>query len=129
MLLSIKDFLKKFWGYLVAGVGIVVGLFLFKRKTTTYELQIDDLRNSHKKQIEDINNARDAERKQYEENERRYQEALKAIQKKYDDAKKDLDDKKKSDIKEIVDKYGKRPDVLAQKLSEVTGFKIVLPEE
>jgi len=129
MLLSIKDFLKKFWGYLVTGVGIVIGLLIFKKRTTTYELEIEGLRSSHKKEIEDINNARDAERKQYEENERKFQEALKAIQKKYDDAKKDLDEKKKSDIKDIVVKYGNRPDILAQKLSEVTGFKIILPED
>ena len=30
---------------------------------------------------------------------------------------------------EIIEKYGTRPDVLAEKLSEVTGFKIVLPED
>ena len=129
MLLKVGEFLKKFWGYIVTGVGIILGLFLFKKKSDDYQVNIDDLKNTHTKEINKINEARIAERKQYEENEKRYQKALAEIQKKYDDAKQDLDKKKKDDIKEIIEKYGTRPDVLAEKLSEVTGFKIVLPED
>ena len=126
-MVTVKEFFRKSWGYIVAGISIFIGLFLFKRKSDDYQLQIDDLKTVHKKELEEVYKARELERKQYEENEKKYQLALKSIQKQYDDAKKILDDKKKENIKEIIVKYGKRPDVLAQKLSEVTGFKVVLP--
>jgi hypothetical protein len=129
MLQNIKDFFKKFWGFFVAGFGIVAGLLLVKKKEADDSALIQALEDSHKKEIEEINRAREAERQQYEENEKKYKATMAAIQEQYEKAKKDLDEKKKTEVATIVRKYGNKPDQLAQKLAEVTGFKIILPED
>ena len=128
MLEKIQIFLKKFWGYFVAGFGIIVGIFLFKKKTDSYDSTIRDMRDSHRKELDDIEKERILERSRYEQNEKKYLEDLAIIQEKYEKAKIDLDEKKKKEIEDILKTYGNRPDELAKKLSEVTGFKIVLPE-
>jgi vacuolar-type H+-ATPase subunit H len=129
MLENIKDFFKKFWGFFAAGLGIAVGFLLVKKKEADDFGFIQKLEDSHKKEIEEINKAREVERQQYEENEKKYKETMTAIQEQYEKAKKDLDEKKKTEVATIVRKYGNKPDQLAQKLSEVTGFKIILPED
>ena len=86
------------------------------------------MRDSHRKELDDIEKERILERSRYEQNEKKYLEDLAIIQEKYEKAKIDLDEKKKKEIEDILKTYGNRPDELAKKLSEVTGFKIVLPE-
>ena len=53
---------------------------------------------------------------------------MEIIEKEYETAKKELDEKKKSEVATIVRKYADKPDQLAERLAQVTGFKIVLPE-
>jgi len=129
MLKNIEDFFKKFWGLFVAGFGVIACfLFVKKKEADTTDL-IQSIEDSHKKEIEEINKAREAERQQYEENEKKYKATMVAIQEQYEKAKKDFDEKKKAEAATIVRKYANKPDQLAQKLAEVTGFKIVLPED
>jgi hypothetical protein len=129
MLQNIEDFFKKFWGLFVAGLGVIAGLLLVKKKEADTTALIQSIEDSHKKEIEEINKAREAERQQYEENEKKYKATMAAIQEQYEKAKKDFDEKKKSEAATIVRKYANKPDQLAQKLAEVTGFKIILPED
>lgn len=129
MLDKIKVFFKRSWGFFVAGTGIVLSLAFFRKKIDHYENIMQKLHESHQKELNDIKAAREEERKKYEENEKKYQERMAIIEKEYDAAKKQLDDKKREEVGKIVKKYGGKPDQLAQKLSEVTGFKIIMPEE
>jgi len=127
MLEKIKNFFKNSWGYIVAGIGLIFGLTLFRKKVDHYENIVQKLQESHQKELDEIKKARDEERKKYEENEKKFQERMAAIEKEYDTAKKELDEKKRKEIAGIVKSYGNQPDKLAQRLNDVTGFKIILP--
>lgn len=129
MLDNIKNFFKKFWTYLVAGLGVALGVVLFKKKVDSYENIVQKLQESHQKELDEIEAARKEERKKYEENEKKYQERMAVIEKEYTDAKKELDEKKRKEVEGIVRNYGNQPDKLAQRLAEVTGFKIIMPED
>ena len=130
MLENIKDFFKRFGVFvIVVGVGIAVGVSLFKKKVNHYEDIVQKLQESHQKELNEIEAARKEERKKFEENERAYKEKVAAIEKEYADAKKVFDEKKKSAADGIVKKYDGKPDQLAERFAKVTGFKIVLPEE
>jgi hypothetical protein len=129
MLDKIKNFFKNSWGYLVAGIGVVFGLAFFRKKVDHYENIVQKLQDSHQKELDEIKKAREEERKKYEENERKYQERMAAIEKEYETAKKELDEKKRKEVEDIVKKYGNQPDKLAQRLAEVTGFKIIMPQD
>jgi Skp family chaperone for outer membrane proteins len=126
---NIKNFFKKSWGYLVAGLGVVFGVMLFRKKVDHYENIVQKLQDSHQKQLDEIEAARKEERKKHEENERKYQERMALIEKEYEAAKAELDEKKRKEIEGIVKKYGNQPDKLAQRLADVTGFKIIMPED
>jgi len=128
MLENIKSFFKRFWGYLAAGLGLALGLSFYKKKVDVYEDIVQKMQQSHEKELEAIKKAREEERAKYEENERKYKERMAAIEKEYEAAKVEFDAKKKSAAEKIVRTYGDKPDKLAEKLAEVTGFKIVLPE-
>ena len=129
MLENIKNFFKKSWGYIVAGLSVVLGLMFFRKKVDHYENIVQKLQESHQKQLNEIEAARKEERKKHEENERKYQERMALIEKEYETAKAELDEKKRKEIEGIVKKYGNQPDKLAQRLADVTGFKIIMPED
>ena len=129
MLDKIKNFFKNFWGYLVAGIGLVFGLALFRKKVDHYENIVQKLQDSHQKELDEVKKARDEERQKYQENEKKFKERMAAIEKEYDEAKKELDEKKRKEIEVIVKNYSNQPDKLAQRLAEATGFKIILPED
>jgi hypothetical protein len=126
---KIKSFLKKSWGYLVAALGVVLGLVFFRKKVDHYENIVQGLQDSHQKELDEIKKARKEEREKYEENERKYQERMAIIEKEYETAKKELDEKKRKEVEGIVKKYGNQPNKLAEKLAEVTGFKIIMPQD
>ena len=56
-------------------------------------------------------------------------EGLAHVQKQYEQNKKSLDDKKKEEIKTILRDHQDDPEGLAKKLSEITGFKVIMPEK
>lgn len=129
MLDDIKNFFKRFWGYLAVALGAVLGIVFYKKKVDVYENIVQKMQESHEKELNDIKKAREEEREKYEENERKYKERMAAIEKEYEAAKIEFDAKKRTAAEKIVRTYGNKPDKLAEKLAEVTGFKIIMPEE
>lgn len=121
--------LKKNWQLILAIVFGIVGLLLFKRSQNGFLEQVKKIQDAHDVEIKKINAARDEERAAHEANLRQLQKVLADVQRQYDDAKIELDRKKRAEIADIVKKYGNDPQGLADRLSSVTGFKVVLPEE
>ena len=129
MLENIKNFLKKSWGYLIVICCAALGLILYKKKVDSYENVVQKMQGFHQKELDEIKEARENERKKYEENERKYKERIQVVENEYESAKIAFDIKKKIAVEKIVRTYGNKPDQLAQKLAEVTGFKIIMPED
>jgi hypothetical protein len=121
--------LKKNWQILLLALALIFSIFLFRRRDQSFAERLEKIQDDHKKEIQKINEIREKERRQHEENESRLKETLSLIQAEYDSSKKELDKKKKKQIQEIVKVHGNNPDELATQLSNVTGFKIILPEK
>lgn len=121
--------LKKNWQLILTIILGVVGLLLFRRSQGDMIEQVRKIQDAHDAEIKKINAARAEERAAHEANLRQLQKVLADVQKQYDDARLELDKKKKAEIADLVKRYGDDPQGLADRLSAVTGFKVVLPEE
>lgn len=123
----IWSYLKKYWGIAALIIGTVFAVLFLRNRTETFADQLKKIQDAHDAEIKQIQAARDEEQRQRLADEKRLQDALSAVQQQYDAANKDLDAKKKAEIAVLVKQYGNDPTALAQKLSEVTGFVIVMP--
>jgi hypothetical protein len=128
-------FLQKFWiflkkngGYITVILGAVLAYILFQRKNASLLEQLRVVRETHEEQLKKIDAARKEEREKNAKELELLKKRLELVQKQYEDAKKDLDKKKKVEIENIIKKHANDPNALAQKLSEATGFQIILPE-
>ena len=131
MMLQFKKlwlYIKKYWQVISMICGGVAAFLLLRKEDKSFQDELKKLQNSHDEELKKIQLAHDEERRQHEENVKKLQETLANVQSQYDAAKKELDDEKKKEIEELVKNYGEDPEALSQKLSEVTGFQIVLPE-
>ncbi len=122
------SYVKKFWGIVALVAGVIVAFFLLRRRdATTFTDQLKKIQDAHDEEIRAIALAREEEQQQRLINEKRLQDALEAVQLQYNEAKKNLDSKKKKEIEDLVKEHGDDPEALARKLSELTGFVIVMP--
>jgi len=119
---------KKNWGYFVAAFGVAITFLFLKKEKTSLLDQISVIRESYEDQIKQIELARREEREKNAKALELLQKRLDEVQRQYEKAKIELDKKKKEEIKELMEKYSNDPDALAKKLSEATGFKVILPE-
>lgn len=121
-------YIQKYWQIIFAVVAAVVGYFLYRKGQVDFATQLQEIQHQHDDELQRIELARQEERKTHDADVKQLEATMVAVQKQYDTAKRILEDQKKAEIKEIVTQYSDDPVVLSQKLSEVTGFKIILPE-
>jgi septal ring factor EnvC (AmiA/AmiB activator) len=129
MTLSITwAYVKKYWSFAVLVLAMVFGYFLLRKTEQDVAEQIKKIQDAHEKELNEILRAREEERQRLEENSKKLQAALESIQKQYETAKKELDAATRQKIQDIVEEHGDDPVALAQKLSEVTGFTVIMPQ-
>lgn len=126
---TIFSYVKKYWKYAVAIIISLIAIFLFRKKSFDFSKQLKMISDNHEEELRKIAVAREEERILREQNEERLQTALLEVTQQYEKAKKDLDTKKKKEIEDIVKRYSNNPEQLAKKLSETTGFTIILPND
>ena len=124
---TVLSYVKKYWGIAALVVGAIVAFFLFKKQDTSFSDRLKQIQDAHDVELKQIQDARDEEEREHQANEKRLKDTLDAVQQQYDAAQKDLDDKKRQEVEDLVRQYGDDPDALAKKLSEATGFTVVLP--
>lgn len=122
-------FIKTNWKVIALCVITLAGYLLFKRAERGFTEQLREIKKIHAEEIKKIEQIRAEERALHEENERLLRDALAVVQQEYEKAKIELSESKKKEVKKIVNEIGKDPMALAQKLSEATGIKIILPED
>lgn len=122
-------FVRTYWQYIVLAVAVIFGYLLFRRQDFDFSRQLSEIQDRHQRELEEIRQAYDEESKRRAENEAKLAERLAVIQQQFDDAQKELDSTKKKQVEELVRQYGDQPDVLAQKLSALTGFTVIMPED
>lgn len=126
-LLTFWSYVKKYWAYVALVVGAIVSAVLLKQQQTSVADQLKQVNDAHAAELKQINDAREAEEKQHLLDEQQLQTTLVSVEKQYDDQKKQLDDQKRAEVIAIVKQYGDDPVALAKKLSDATGFEIILP--
>lgn len=124
---KVADFLKKYWGYIAVFFGGVIAVLSLKRKSEPSDVK--QVRDSYDAQIDLGNQVRHEENQKEDEATKKLASDLAHVQKQYVEQKKDLTDKKKEEIKTILQQHGDDPAGLAEKLSKVTGFKVIMPEK
>lgn len=126
-LATVWAYVKKYWSLALLVVGGIAAFFVFRRREISFADEYKKIKDAHDEELKRIQDARAEEKRQREENRRKLEAALVAVQQQYAEAKKDLDAKKKAQIEGLVKKYKDDPDELAKRLSEATGFTIILP--
>lgn len=127
--MKLWSYFKKYWKIIGCILFAVFGLILLRRNDNSLMQKFKDIDAIHKNELKKIEEARQKEREEWKESERKYQQTISIIRERYESDKKDLDKKKEKEIKQIVDNHGKDPQELALQLSKATGFQVILPEE
>jgi Skp family chaperone for outer membrane proteins len=122
-------FIKKYWQVFFGAALVVIGYIVFNKRETSFADRLKAIQEQHDAEIKKINDARLEERAAHEKNVKEMQDTMAEIQKQYDIAKLELDSKKRAEIRRIVEKYQDDPAGLANELSAITGFRVVLPEK
>ena len=125
---KVWSFLKTHWYIPLAIVGVVFLFFVSRGNSKALIEIIKKSRDSHKKEVDSLDNIHAEEVEKREVAIRRYHETVDEIEKNFTESSQALDKKKKSQIKKIIDEVGDDPAELTKRISELTGFDIVLPE-
>jgi hypothetical protein len=125
---TVWAYIKKYWSLVALIGGAIITFFLFRDREVSFADEFKKINDFHNEELRKIQAARAEEQRQHAENQRKLEETLALVQQQYDNAKKDLDAKKKAQVEDLVKKYKDDPDALTKKLSEATGFKIVMPD-
>jgi hypothetical protein len=121
--------IKKHWKIFALILGAVVGFVLFRGKNISFSEDFNKIKDNHAEELRKIDEARAEERRLAAENAARLESTLKTIEDEYSKKKQELDGKKKQEITRIVKESGDDPDELARRLSEATGFQVILPTD
>lgn len=97
------------------------------QKTNMYIENIKQLEILRQEELRKINSAINEERQQHEINVAKLQSDLLDVRTKYKDSLDILDKKKKINTVGLVQKYSGDSMGMATKISEITGFKVVMP--
>lgn len=128
-MLTLLSFIKKYWGIALVIGGAILAFFFFKKSDTTVADQMKKLQAIHDEELKKINDAKEEERKVRAEASQKLVENLQIVQQQYEEQKAQLSDKKQIEVEALTKKLQNDPVELAKKLNEVTGFKIILPED
>ena len=121
--------IKKHWRLIVLVLSALAAVVLFRRNIVDFVEDYRKIQQIHSEELQEIERARQEEKTRLEANRLRLEQTLKTIQDQYDAEQLELDAKKKKEIKTIVEKHGDDPEALAEELSRVTGFRVIMPQE
>jgi len=129
VLKKVWAWIKKNWKIFALVVATLVGYLIFRSQNISFSEDFSKIKAAHDEEINEIEAARVEERTRLAANQEKLEKALKVVEDEYARQSKDLDKKKKKEIETIVKESDGDPEELAERLSTVTGFRIILPME
>ena len=114
---------KKYWQLLV-GISIPVILYIVTRKSFDLSSVLQRVNEDYEKEIDIINKSREREREEKKKAIDEYFVTIEKVEEKYREENKDLSKKQKKEIQKLLSDYKDSPEVLTEKISELTGFRI-----
>jgi hypothetical protein len=125
---KVKEFFKKFWGLFLAAGAFLVYIFWKYKPQNSGELA-SDVRSTGDQFADAVDTVRAGEQAALDAEAKRHADEAAEIKRKYEEKRDQLDTATKVEADKIVEKYGNDPVALAEKLSEATGFKIIMPKD
>lgn len=127
---NLKNFLKKSWGwFLLIPAGILGLVVLFwKNSKKLFDLVVS-VRQSGQQEVDDVKSAREKELEEQRKNREKIDKMLEQLRIRQEKERKEFDENKKKQVAAVVEACGNDPYKLADELSRVTGFKVILPPE
>lgn len=130
MLEKTKEFFKKSWGWFLfvpAGIlGLVV--LLWKNGRDWFKLLLS-VRESSQQEASDIRAIREKEIEEQKKNKEKIDKMIEQMRLRHEKEDVEFDESKKRQVEDLVKACNNDPDKLADELSRVTGFRIILPPE
>ena len=117
-----KDFVVKYWKILV-GIVYAIGVWVFfKGRADKVKEVLKVKEDSHKKEIDALNNNYAEEIALRDEALDKYHEIIAKIEKEYEGKKENLSEKKKEEVKKLVEENSDNPSNLAKLISDKFGI-------
>ena len=117
-----KDFVVKYWKILVGIVYAIVVWVFFKGRADKVKEVLKVKEDSHKKQIDALNDNHAEEIALRDEALDKYHEIIAKIEKEYEGKKEELTDKKREEVKKLVAENSEDPSNLAKLISNKFGI-------
>jgi len=125
---KILSWLKSYWYIPVIAV-IATILFFSGRDISWFVAMLEKRSEMHKKEIDALEKAREAELKKKAEAEKKFQEAVKKVEEEYEKKIGKIDDDRRKEIIKLVKKSKKDPGSLAELAASKYGLHIVGDDE
>jgi F0F1-type ATP synthase membrane subunit b/b' len=117
-----KDFVVKYWKIMV-GIVYAIGVWVFfKGRADKIKEVLKVKEDSHKKQIDALNDNHAEEIALRDEALDKYHEIIAKIEKEYEGKKEELTDKKREEVKKLVAENSEDPSNLAKLISDKFGI-------
>lgn len=122
-------YIKKHWWIPLIVVGILLLLLLTRRNSADALIGIiKQQRDSYNKERDVIDKVHVEEIKKRDRALKIYKATMDAIEHKYEEQNKQLDKRKRKEIEKLVNENSDNPEELTKRLSEATGFRVVMPK-
>jgi flagellar motility protein MotE (MotC chaperone) len=121
-------FTKKYWQTILLVVACTCAYNMIQKSREGVAETLHKMQEAHEEELAKVNSIREEERRQHEANLAQLQASLEAEKKVYEEKKQVFEEKRNTEIVNLVKQYGDDPSALAQKLSDVTGFQIIIAE-
>jgi len=117
-----KDFVVKYWKIIV-GIVYAIGVWVFfKGRVDKVKDVLKVKEDSHKKEIDTLNDNHAEEIALRDEALDNYHEIIAKIEKEYEGKKENLSEKKKEEVKKLVEENSDNPSNLAKLISDKFGI-------
>ena len=117
-----RNFVVKYWKIIV-GIVYAIGVWVFfKGRADKVKEVLKVKEDSHKKQIDALNDSHAEEIALRDEALDKYHEIIAKIEKEYEGKKENLSEKKKEEVKKLVEENSDNPSNLAKLISDKFGI-------
>lgn len=129
MIISLKktwSWIKTHWYIPAIVVAIIVLTIIYRKVPTELFDMISKQKEIHKKEVEAIESIHAEEIEKRELALEQYNKTIKIVEEKYNSDKIQLSNKKRKEIKKLIEETNNDPKLLADKLSDLMGFEIIV---
>lgn len=123
------SFVKHYWYIPVVLIAFVVVAIVMRRKPDGLGNILKNAVESHQKEVKVLNDTHAEEIAKRNRALDVYHATVEQIESRYAADKKKLDKKKEKEIKRIIEENQDDPEALTQRISEYTGFRVIMPLE